>query len=195
MKNSANPKPPKALSPAAKRWWREIVDEYGISDPGFFMLGGHRFNDDKKGGHGFIDMYRSIAMSCDVYYYQLGNDMGIDRISSFMKPFGFGEKTGIDLEHEKTGILPSQEWKRERFKRNRAAQKWVGGDTISIAIGNGFNSYTPLQMAHAVANLANDGVSFATPSSAVPQDAVQKATDFENQMKAGTLTPPESIPS
>jgi penicillin-binding protein 2 len=132
--------------------------EYGISDPGFFMLGGHRFNDDKKGGHGFIDMYRSIAVSCDVYYYQLGNEMGIDRIHDFMQPFGFGEKTGIDLEHEKTGILPSQQWKRERFKRNRAAQKWVGGDTISISIGNGFNSYTPLQMAHAVATLANDGV-------------------------------------
>jgi penicillin-binding protein 2 len=132
--------------------------EYGINDPGFFMLGGHRFNDDKKGGHGFIDMYRSIAVSCDVYYYQLGNEMGIDRIHDFMQPFGFGEKTGIDLEHEKTGILPSQQWKRERFKRNRAAQKWVGGDTISISIGNGFNSYTPLQMAHAVATLANDGV-------------------------------------
>jgi len=132
--------------------------EYGISDPGFFMLGGHRFNDDKKGGHGFIDMYRSIAMSCDTYYYQLGNEMGIDRIHDFMQPFGFGEKTGIDLEHEKTGVLPSQQWKRDRFKRNRAAQKWVGGDTISISIGNGFNSYTPLQMAHAVATLANDGV-------------------------------------
>jgi len=132
--------------------------QYGINDPGFFMLGGHRFNDDKKGGHGFIDMYRSIAISCDVYYYQLGNDLGIDRISSFMQPFGFGEKTGIDLEHEKTGILPSQAWKRERFKRNPRAGKWVGGDTISIAIGNGFNSYTPLQMAHAVATLANNGV-------------------------------------
>jgi penicillin-binding protein 2 len=132
--------------------------EYGISDPGFFMLGGHRFNDDKKGGHGFIDMYRSIALSCDTYYYQLGNEMGIDRIHDFMQPFGFGEKTGIDLEHEKTGVLPSQQWKRDRFKRNRAAQKWVGGDTISISIGNGFNSYTPLQMAHAVATLANDGV-------------------------------------
>jgi penicillin-binding protein 2 len=132
--------------------------EYGINDPGFFMLGGHRFNDDKKGGHGFIDMYRSIAMSCDTYYYQLGNEMGIDRIHDFMQPFGFGEKTGIDLEHEKTGVLPSQQWKREHFKRNRAAQKWVGGDTISISIGNGFNSYTPLQMAHAVATLANDGV-------------------------------------
>ncbi|WP_198116218.1 penicillin-binding protein 2 [Massilia rhizosphaerae] len=132
--------------------------DYGINDPGFFMLGGHRFNDDKKGGHGYIDMYRSIAMSCDVYYYQLGNDMGIDRIHDFMQPFGFGEKTGIDLEHEKTGVLPSQQWKRERFRRNPRAGKWVGGDTISISIGNGFNSYTPLQMAHAVATLANDGV-------------------------------------
>jgi penicillin-binding protein 2 len=132
--------------------------EQGISDAGFFMLGGHRFNDDKPGGHGYIDMYRSIVMSCDTYYYQLGNELGIDAIHDFMKPFGFGQLTGIDLEHEKTGILPSQEWKRERFKRNRAAQKWVGGDTISISIGNGFNSFTPLQMAHAVATLANDGV-------------------------------------
>jgi penicillin-binding protein 2 len=132
--------------------------EQGISDPGFFMLGGHRFNDDKPGGHGYIDMYRSIVMSCDTYYYQLGNDMGIDAISGFMKQFGFGSPTGIDLEHEKTGVLPSQEWKRERFKRNRAAQKWVGGDTISISIGQGFNSYTMLQLAHAVATLANNGV-------------------------------------
>jgi penicillin-binding protein 2 len=132
--------------------------QYGIQDPGFFMLGGHRFNDDKRSGHGFIDMYRSIAMSCDTYYYQVGNDLGIDRIHDFMQPFGFGEKTGIDLEHEKTGVLPSQQWKREHFRRNPRAGKWVGGDTISISIGNGFNSYTPLQMAHAVATLANDGV-------------------------------------
>ncbi|WP_296944651.1 penicillin-binding protein 2 [uncultured Massilia sp.] len=132
--------------------------EQGISDAGFFMLGGHRFNDDKPGGHGYVDMYRSIVMSCDTYYYQLGNDMGIDAISGFMKQFGFGQPTGIDLEHEKSGVLPSQEWKRERFKRNRAAQKWVGGDTISVSIGQGFNNYTMLQLAHAVATLANNGV-------------------------------------
>jgi penicillin-binding protein 2 len=132
--------------------------EQGISDPGFFMLGGHRFNDDKKGGHGYIDMYRSIVMSCDTYYYQLGNEMGIDAIHDFLAPFGFGEQTGIDLEHEKTGVLPSQQWKRERFKKNRAAQKWVGGDTVSVSIGQGFNSYTMLQLAHAVATLANNGV-------------------------------------
>jgi penicillin-binding protein 2 len=132
--------------------------EQGISDPGFYMLGGHRFNDDKPGGHGYIDMYRSIVMSCDTYYYQLGNDMGIDAISGFMGQFGFGTPTGIDLEHEKSGVLPSQQWKRERFKKNRAAQRWVGGDTISISIGQGFNSYTMLQLAHAVSTLANNGV-------------------------------------
>lgn len=132
--------------------------EQGIRDPGFFMLGGHRFNDDKPGGHGYVDMYRSIAESCDTYYYQLGNEMGIDNISRFLAPFGFGSPTGIDLEHEKTGVLPSKEWKANRFKRNRAAQKWVGGDTISISIGQGFNNYTMIQLAHAVANLANNGV-------------------------------------
>ncbi|WP_313704411.1 penicillin-binding protein 2 [Massilia sp.] len=132
--------------------------EQGIRDPGFYMLGGHRFNDDKPGGHGYVDMYKSIVESCDTYYYQLGNEMGIDNISRFMGQFGFGSPTGIDLEHEKSGVLPSKEWKANRFKRNRAAQKWVGGDTISISIGQGFNNYTIIQLAHAVANLANDGV-------------------------------------
>lgn len=132
--------------------------EQAIADPGFFMLGGHKFRDDKPEGHGYVDMYRSIVASCDTYYYQLGSEMGIDAISTFMKQFGFGQPTGIDLEHEKTGVLPSQEWKRERFKKNKAAQKWVGGDTVSVSIGQGFNNYTILQMAHAVATLANNGV-------------------------------------
>jgi penicillin-binding protein 2 len=161
--------------------------EYGISDPGFFMLGGHRFNDDKRGGHGYIDMYRSIAMSCDTYYYQLGNEMGIDRIHDFMQPFGFGEKTGIDLEHEKTGVLPSQQWKRERFKRNRAAQKWVGGDTISISIGNGFNSYTPLQMAHAVATLANDGVIMKPHLVKMLEDGANRARTLTVPKESGRI--------
>jgi penicillin-binding protein 2 len=84
--------------------------------------------------------------------------MGVDRMAAFMRPFGFGEPTGIDLDHEKTGVLPSKEWKANRFRRNRAAQKWVGGDTISISIGQGYNNYTILQLAHAVSNLANNGV-------------------------------------
>jgi penicillin-binding protein 2 len=161
--------------------------EQGISDAGFFMLGGHRFNDDKPGGHGYIDMYRSIVVSCDTYYYQLGNDLGIDAISGFMKQFGFGSPTGIDLEHEKAGVLPSQEWKRERFKRNRAAQKWVGGDTISVSIGQGFNSYTMLQLAHAVATLANNGVIMKPHLVKIVEDGGTKARSLTVPKESGRI--------
>ncbi|MES2324586.1 MAG: penicillin-binding protein 2 [Pseudomonadota bacterium] len=130
----------------------------GINDIGYFSLGGHRWNDDKVGGHGYVDMMTSIVISCNTYYYQLGNDLGIDAIHDFMKPFGFGQKTGIDLDNEKEGVLPSKDWKRKRFAKNRLMQAWQGGDTVNIAIGQGFNSYTILQLAHAVSNLANDGV-------------------------------------
>jgi len=129
-----------------------------ILDPGFFFLGTHKFRDDVPGGHGTVDMRKSIVVSCNTYYYILGRDMGIDAIHDFMAPFGFGRPTGIDLENEKSGVLPSQEWKRARFKKNPAAGKWVGGDTISVSNGSGYNAYTPLQVAHAVANLANNGV-------------------------------------
>lgn len=130
---------------------------YTISDPGSFTLGGHKFRDDKEGGHGIVDMYRSIVMSCDTYYFMLANDMGVDMIHDFMKPFGFGELTGIDLEHERTGILPSTEWKRNYYKK-AAQQKWYAGETVSLGIGQGYNSFTPLQLAHAVATLADNGV-------------------------------------
>lgn len=126
-----------------------------ISDPGFYNFGGHHFRDDKVGGHGMVDLYKSIVVSCDTYYYQLANDLGIDAISRFMGQFGFGSRTGIDLNGENAGILPSQEWKMRRFK-----QKWYAGETISIGIGQGYNSYTPLQLASATATLANDGVMF-----------------------------------
>jgi penicillin-binding protein 2 len=128
-----------------------------IADQGFFMFGGHRFNDDKVGGHGMVDMYRSIVVSCDTYYYMLANDLGVDAMHDFMKPFGFGQKTGIDLEHERQGVLPSTAWKRSVY-RKAAQQKWYAGETISLGIGQGYNTFTPLQMAHAVATLANDGV-------------------------------------
>jgi penicillin-binding protein 2 len=128
-----------------------------ISDPGYYYFGGHKFNDDKPGGHGMVDMYKSIVVSCDTYYYTLANDLGVDAIHDFMKPFGFGQPTGIDLENEKKGLLPSTAWKRAAYK-TRAQQKWYAGETISLGIGQGYNAFTPLQMAHAVANLANDGV-------------------------------------
>ena len=128
-----------------------------ISDPGFFMFGNHRFRDDKEGGHGTVDMYRSIVHSCDTYYYVLSNELGVDAMHDFMKPFGFGQLTGIDLEHEKRGILPSTAWKRAAYRRPEQ-KKWYAGETISLGIGQGYNSFTPLQMAHATAILANNGV-------------------------------------
>ena len=128
-----------------------------ISDPGYYYFGGHKFNDDKPGGHGQVDMYKSIVVSCDTYYYNLASDLGVDAIHDFMAPFGFGQKTGIDLEHERHGLLPSTAWKRAAYK-TPAQQKWYAGETISLGIGQGYNAFTPLEMAHAVANLANDGV-------------------------------------
>jgi penicillin-binding protein 2 len=133
--------------------------EQTISDPGFFNFGGHHFRDDKKGGHGSVDMYKSIVHSCDTYYYMLANDMGIDNIAAFMGQLGLGSRTGIDIDGESEGVLPSQEWKRKRFKKPEQ-QKWYAGETISIGIGQGYNAYTPIQLAHATAILANNGVVF-----------------------------------
>jgi penicillin-binding protein 2 len=128
-----------------------------IYDPGYFFFGNHKFRDDKEGGHGMVDMYKSIVESCDTYYYMLANDLGVDAIHDFMKPFGFGQLTGIDLENERRGLLPSTSWKRTAYKKPEQ-QKWYAGETISLGIGQGYNSFTPLQLAHATAILANNGV-------------------------------------
>ena len=138
--------------------------QQSISDPGFFVLaGGHRFNDDKVGGHGRVDMYKSIVVSCDTYYYQLASELEIDDLAGVMRQFGFGQKTGIDIEGELTGVLPSREWKRRRFAGNQFREehrKWYLGDNISVGIGQGYNAYTPLQLAHATATIATSGQSY-----------------------------------
>jgi penicillin-binding protein 2 len=133
--------------------------EQAIADPGFFSFGGHTFMDDKKGGHGMVNIYKSIVESCNTYYYMLANDLGIDNIASFMGQFGLGSRTGIDIEGEAKGVLPSPQWKKERFKKPEQ-QKWYAGETISVGIGQGYNAYTMLQMANATAALANNGVMF-----------------------------------
>ncbi len=124
-----------------------------ISDPGYFALGKHRFRDSKPQGHGQVDLYKSIVVSSDTYYYSAAYEMGVDFIHDFMKPWGFGQLTGIDLRDESSGILPSMAWKRRRFN-----QPWYPGETPSVGIGQGYNSFTILQLAHATATLANDGV-------------------------------------
>jgi penicillin-binding protein 2 len=157
--------------------------EQAISDPGFFTFGNHTFRDDKKGGHGSVDMYKSIVQSCDTYYYMLANDMGIDNIANFMGQLGFGSRTGIDIEGESEGVLPSQAWKKKRFKKPEQ-QKWYAGETISIGIGQGYNAYTPIQLAQATATLANNGVMFRP-------HLVQHITDTKTGAK--TLVEPQPL--
>ena len=128
-----------------------------ISDPGYFRLGAGHWRDGKAGGHGIVDMVKSIVVSCDTYYYQLASELDIDEWSGFMKQFGFGQKTGIDIDGELTGILPSREWKAKRFPKD---PKLHVGDQVSLGIGQGFNTFTPMQMAYATSVLANRGVAF-----------------------------------
>jgi penicillin-binding protein 2 len=128
-----------------------------ISDPGFFMFGNHRFRDDKEGGHGSVDMYKSIVESCDTYYYTLARDMGVDLMHDQMKPLGFGQITGIDILGESRGVLPSTEWKRTTYKKPEQ-QRWYSGETISLGIGQGYNNFTMLQIAHAMGTVANNGL-------------------------------------
>ena len=127
---------------------------YTIADPGYFALGGaHRWRDWKAGGHGMVDLHKSLVVSCDTYYYGLAHELGIDAIHQFIGQLGFGKRTGIDIDGEAGGLLPSQDWKMRRFK-----QKWFPGDTVSVGIGQGYNLATPMQLAHATSVLANRGV-------------------------------------
>lgn len=130
---------------------------YAISDPGYYQLPGssNRYRDWKAGGHGKVNVHKSLVVSCDTYYYELANELGIDNISKFIGQFGLGKKTGIDIEGEASGLLPSREWKMRRHK-----QKWWPGDTISIGIGQGYNLATPLQLAFATSIIANKGTAF-----------------------------------
>jgi penicillin-binding protein 2 len=130
-----------------------------INDPGFFMFGGHRYGSPENERGGAMDMRRSIVESSNVYYYTLANEMGVDMIYDQLSPFGFGRRTNIDLEGEVTGVLPSQDWKRRTYKRPEQ-RKWYAGETISLGIGQGYNNFTMLQLANAMAILAAGGQRF-----------------------------------
>ncbi|WP_404992290.1 penicillin-binding protein 2 [Cupriavidus pauculus] len=146
---------------------------WGMHDPGFFTLGNHTFRDDKPGGHGWVDMQASIVQSCDTYYYALARDMGVNAIHDFMKPLGFGQITGIDIEGESRGILPSTEWKRKAYRKPEQ-QKWYDGETISLGIGQGYNSFTILQLANAVSILVNNGVAMKPHLVKAVEDSVTR---------------------
>jgi len=135
--------------------YKKRSPEYSISDPGFYSLAGvaHRYRDWKKGGHGSVNLHKSIVISCDTYYYGLATELGIDSIHEFLTRFGFGQRSGIDIEGELPGLAPSQQWKMQRFR-----QKWYAGDTVSVGIGQGYMLATPLQLATATAIIANGGI-------------------------------------
>jgi len=157
-----------------------------IFDPGFFMFGNHRFRDDKEGGHGSVDMYKSIVQSCDTYYYLLARDMGVDLIHEQMKPLGFGQLTGIDIQGESRGILPSTEWKQNTYKRAEQ-QRWYSGETISLGIGQGYNSFTMLQLAQAVSVIASNGYRNKP-------HLVREVIDIETKERQVTVKdPPQSL--
>jgi penicillin-binding protein 2 len=147
-----------------------------INDAGSWTYGGHTFRSHGDHGLGPVDMVRSIVLSSNVYYYSLANEMGVDAIHDFMKPLSFGQITGIDLPGEVRGVLPSTEWKRKTYKRPEQ-QKWYGGETISLGIGQGYNTFTMLQLATATSVLANGG----TRNTPRVVRATQDALSHQNQ--------------
>lgn len=128
---------------------------FSIYDNGFYTLPNstHRYRDWKPGGHGNVDMRRAITISCDTFFYGLAMELGIERLSNFVRHFGFGQKSGIDIAGEISGLLPTPEWKMRRYK-----QPWYMGETVIVGIGQGYTLVTPMQLAQATAILANKGV-------------------------------------
>ncbi len=128
-----------------------------VPDPGYFELAGQRFRNAAGAVYGMTDMHRALVVSSDTYFYSLGAMMDIDALHDFSKQFGFGQITGIDLDGERRGVLPSRDWKRKAY-RTAEQQHWYQGETVSVAVGQGYNAFTLLQLAQATAVLANDGV-------------------------------------
>ncbi len=138
--------------------------------PGHYSFGNRRYHCWKRGGHGAVDLKRAISESCDVYFYQVGLRVGVDKLAEFANKFGLGHKSGIELEHEKKGLTPTKEWKKKRH-----GQKWQDGETLSVAIGQGFNLVTPLQICLMTATIANGGTQL------LPQ-LIQKVTSPEGDV-------------
>ena len=140
----------------------KITQSTIVPAPGAWSIPGsrHIFRDSVRSGHGSANLSKAIQVSSDTFFYRLGYEMGIDKASPYLAQFGFGQKTGIDLPSEYVGVLPSREWKAKRFAKSSdpTAKEWRAGEMVSVSIGQGYNAYTPLQMAHATASLANNGV-------------------------------------
>ena len=145
-----------------------------ISDNASYTFGGHTFRSHGDIALGSVDMYKAIVKSSNVYFYSLANELGVDAMHDFMAPLGFGQITGIDINGEVRGVLPSQAWKRKTYKRLEQ-KKWYPGETISLGIGQGYNTFTMLQLAQATAVLANNGVKHKPRLVIGTQDTVTRA--------------------
>jgi|SRR5579884_409491 len=132
---------------------KEATPASRVECRGFLPFGNRNFKDWKKGGHGSVDLHRALVESCDVYFYEMGNRLGIDTISKYSHLFGLGQPTGIELGSEKGGLIPSTEWKRQVRK-----EPWYPGETLSVSIGQGYVTVTPLQQALMISTVANQGV-------------------------------------
>jgi penicillin-binding protein 2 len=134
-----------------------VTPKTRVWDPGYWQIPGveRKYRDWKRWGHGGVDVNTALMGSCDTYFYDLAYKTGVDKIASFMQPFGFGERTGVDIFEESAGNMPSKDWKRMRYN-----QPWYIGDTISVGIGQGYWTTTPLQLANAAAIMANKGRRF-----------------------------------
>jgi penicillin-binding protein 2 len=164
-----------------------------INDPGFYMFGGHRFGSPENERGGIMDMRRAIVESSNAYFYSLANELGVDTMHDFMKPLGFGQITGIDVQGEVRGVLPSQEWKR-RYYSKPEHQKWYAGETISLGIGQGYNSFTMLQLAQATATVANLGVKYTPRLVLATVDPSTRArTDTQTAAPEDLKLSPENI--
>ncbi len=152
---------------------------YSINDTGYYVLpnSSHRYRDWKPGGHGQVDMRRAITVSCDTFFYGLAMELGIERLTDFVRHFGFGRRSGIDINGEMEGLLPTPDWKRRRYK-----QPWYMGETVIVGIGQGYTLVTPLQLAQATAILANKG-------QAIEPRVVSGIVDA----KAGTVRPMQKV--
>lgn len=137
-----------------------IDPDLSIYDPGFYRVGNFRYRSWKKGGHGVTNMAKSLIESVNVYYYALVHQLGIDKLEEVANKMGLGQYTGIDVFEEKRGIMPSPEWKKERWKNKPAFQKWYPGDSINLSIGQGYLLTTPIQILNVYAIIANKGYSY-----------------------------------
>jgi len=132
-----------------------VTPKTTINCPGFYKFGGRRYHCHKRSGHGLVNLRRAVTVSCNTYFYQLGQQLGIERIHEYATKLGLGKSTGIKIPGERGGIVPSEKWKQSYF-----GQRWYPGETLSVSIGQGALTVTPLQLAHALATLVSGGKRF-----------------------------------